>query len=99
MKCTHAYGVIAPSCSCFAVQDLLPDERDERRVVQVVIGHVAVGDDLERSPSGRDDQLEVAGIVAVHLGIATCQLFHEGVDHNFGGTEYPLLPCRLSGPT
>ena len=79
-----------------AAQHLLAEQGDADGVAEVVIGRVAVGDQLERHTA---DIVDDAGIVGLEVGVgadvALMQLAHERIDHDGGRIEHdPFLPSR-----
>ncbi len=81
-----------------AAQDLLADQRHHDRVVDVVIGRLAVGDVLERNAA---DEGEDAGIArleqAVDALIRRLQPLDEGFDHELCRVEHRWLPFSRRG--
>ena len=76
-----------------AADHLLADQGDADGVVEVVVGRVAVGDQLQRHAAdiGQD-----SGIVGLEVGVggdvALAQLLDEGIDDHGGGIEHGPLP-------
>ena len=76
-----------------AAQDLLPHQRHQDGVVDVVVEGIAVGDVLEGHAPRPADDLRVVGLVpAVGAAVALLQVLHEGLDLKLGDIEH----CSLS---
>src|SRR5262245_971745 len=72
-----------------APEHLLADQRHADRVAEIMIGRIAVGDELERHVT---DIVDNAGIVGLQSGIgadiALAELIDERIDHDGGRIEH-----------